>query len=439
VSTAAALAAYGSSLPSRPTADAGPPQTPVVGATVTLQGSGSQAQGRSLNYQWTQTAGPAVVLSGANTATPSFTAPATPGVLTFSLVTIDPLNPITSGSNQNTSLPSTVNVTVHNAPVADAGPDQLVASGSLVTLDGSGSTDADGDPLTYSWVQTSGPAVTLNGAATATPTFTAPVGPATLVFTLTVDDGRTGVSTDEVVVEVEAPDLDVSAGLVFPAAGLRLHKEFSNFQVQVTNTASERVAVSTDDIAVSITVNGEPVSGVSPALVTTKSLKPGAAPRFKFTWNHGLGLRAGDVIEITACVAVVGDQNPGNDCATVTFPQGDLDISATAVMDSVRSSYSFTRFRVTAHNGSSGRIVLWPDDVSVSITVNGTPTTGTITNLAAVRGKVLKPGASTNYALRWDHGPTLNPGDEVVVTACIAISGDINPANDCSVITRYVV
>src|SRR5207244_4444409 len=45
------------------------------------------------------------------------------------------------------------------APVADAGPDQLAAH-SPVTLDGSGSFDADGDSLTYVWTEGSTPIAT---------------------------------------------------------------------------------------------------------------------------------------------------------------------------------------------------------------------------------------------------------------------------------------
>ena len=42
------------------------------------------------------------------------------------------------------------------ATAADAGPDQTVSEGDLVTLDGSGSTD-DGNPLTtYEWMQIGG-------------------------------------------------------------------------------------------------------------------------------------------------------------------------------------------------------------------------------------------------------------------------------------------
>jgi hypothetical protein len=80
------------------------------------------------------------------------------------------------------------------APVASAGTDQAVNEGVLVTLDGSKSSDADGDILSYLWVQKSGPVVGLADDFTTTPTFTAPFvdpagGPVILTFELTVSDG----------------------------------------------------------------------------------------------------------------------------------------------------------------------------------------------------------------------------------------------------------
>src|SRR5439155_26399927 len=85
----------------------------------------------------------------------------------------------------------------NQAPTANAGPDQNVASGAAVSLDGTGSSDPDpGDTLTYAWTQTAGTPVTLSGANTASPSFTAPTGPATLTFQLQVCDTSNACDTD---------------------------------------------------------------------------------------------------------------------------------------------------------------------------------------------------------------------------------------------------
>jgi len=76
-----------------------------------------------------------------------------------------------------------------------------VNENTLVTLDATGSLDADNDTLSYQWVQTSGSNVALSGADTQVLTFTSPQvnQTETLAFTLTISDGYSDVSEEATV------------------------------------------------------------------------------------------------------------------------------------------------------------------------------------------------------------------------------------------------
>ncbi len=167
-----------------PVSDAGADQVVSSSSLVSLGGSASSDPDENLplTYQWIQTGGTTVTLSDAAVVSPTFTAPATAENLTFELTVTDAL-----GLADTT--PDQVIIHVTNPPVADAGPNQVVGMSSLVTLDGSASSDPDGDtPLAYLWTQTGGTTVTLSDAAVVNPTFTAPAVAENLTFELTVTD-----------------------------------------------------------------------------------------------------------------------------------------------------------------------------------------------------------------------------------------------------------
>ena len=201
------------------------PSAPVLpGSNYVLDaGTVTDVDGQDLDYTWTQTGGPNVSLNDPNAANPSFPVPTTGGTFTFTVTISDGVNTITQTV--------TVTLTVDQTPTADAGADQTlanVAPGTVVTLDGSASSDPEGAQLTYTWRQISGPAVALQNASSATPSFVYPPSsnrtqsatglgqpegaPAdTLVFGLVVSDGNLSSAEDEVSVTINtnlAPTAD---------------------------------------------------------------------------------------------------------------------------------------------------------------------------------------------------------------------------------------
>ncbi len=169
-----------------PVADAGPDQTVQVGDTVHLDGSGStDADGDSLTFAWSwigQPAGSGAVLSDTTAVQPSFVVDVA-GRYTLQLVVSD---------GSKSSAPDAVVIdTVNSPPVADAGPDQTVLVGETVTLTGAGSSDVDGDVLSFAWTLTGvppGSTASLDDPLAVMPTFLAD-RPGEYLAQLIVNDG----------------------------------------------------------------------------------------------------------------------------------------------------------------------------------------------------------------------------------------------------------
>jgi len=207
-----------------PVANAGPDQSVNEGLIVTLDGTGSSdPDADALTYLWTAPAG--ITLSSATASKPTFTAPevATNTNYTFSLIVTDGI-----ASSTADQVIVTVNQ-VNKVPVANAGIDQSVNEGLTVTLDGTGSSDADSDALTYLWTAPAG--ITLSSTTASKPNFTSPQVSVntSYTFSLIVNDGKASSTTDQIVVTVKqvnkvpvanaGPDQSVNEGLIVTLDG----------------------------------------------------------------------------------------------------------------------------------------------------------------------------------------------------------------------------
>jgi hypothetical protein len=185
-----------------PVADAGLDQTVDVGDTVTLDGSGStDADSDALTYLWSLSVpgGSGAALSDTAAVGPTFV-PDVDGTYTATLI----VNDGTDDSAPDDAVITAQVVVVNIPPVADAGVDQTVDVGDTVTLDGSGSTDADSDPLTYSWALSvpGGSGAVLSSTVAVGPTFVPDVE-GTYTATLIVNDGTDDSAPNDAVITAQ--------------------------------------------------------------------------------------------------------------------------------------------------------------------------------------------------------------------------------------------
>ncbi len=206
-----------------PGADAGRSQVVPVGKTAYLDGSRSvagaaiavagangstgSASNPLLSYQWTLLSAPGgstTALADANSVRASFVIDKAGAYLIQFTVT---------DQNGKTSSNWVMISTTRVAPVANAGNDQFVTAGTKVQLDGSGSTDADGDSLAYQWSFVSKPEgsnATLD-SSTVAPVFVADLA-GDYVVQLLVDDGHGNTASDQVLISTQQTPPVADAG-----------------------------------------------------------------------------------------------------------------------------------------------------------------------------------------------------------------------------------
>lgn len=176
--------------------------TAYEGEKVFIDASGSYDEDdNTLSYIWSSPV--QVFFNTDNPSLPYFFAPNVESdtVLIFELFVADSIA---------VSLPESVAITIipkganNNTPIANAGVDFNATIGERVELDGTLSSDPDGDVVNYTWSAPSG--IVLVAPNTATPYFYAPsvTEDTEFTFSLIVNDGQVESSIDEVTVTIVA-------------------------------------------------------------------------------------------------------------------------------------------------------------------------------------------------------------------------------------------
>ncbi|MBI5192271.1 MAG: tandem-95 repeat protein, partial [Nitrospirae bacterium] len=255
---------------------------------------------------------------------------------------------------------------LNSPPTANAGTPQSVNENTLVTLNGSASTDPNGDSISYIWTQIGGTAVTLSSSTAVMPTFTAPaVTTATiLTFQLIVNDGTINSTASTVTVTVN----NVNQPPVLNTIGAKSVNEGGNLNFTISGSDPDG-----DPITYSATglPSGATFNTSTQVFDWTPTYSQSGSYNVTFTVSDGL-LSASEVVTITVnnvnrapVLNVIGAKNV-NEAANLNFTISGSDPDGDAV------TYSAAGLPTGATFNTSTRVFDWTPTYTQSGSYNVT-------------------------------------------------------------------
>ncbi len=339
-----------------PTANAGSNQTVTLPTnSVSLSGSGSDADGTIASYQWTKISGPsAYTLASPGSASTGVSGLAQ-GVYTFQLTVTD-----NGGAIGTSTVQITVNAAANIPPTANAGSNQTITlPTNSVSLSGSGS-DADGTIASYQWTKISGPsAYTLASPASAS-TGVSGLAQGVYTFQLTVTDngGAIGTSTVQITVNAAAnipPTANAGSNqtITLPANSVSLSGSGSDTDGTI---ASYQWTMISGPATYNIVSSSSPVTGVS-------GLVQGVY-QFQLTVTDNDGATGTATVQVTvnAAANIPPTANAGSNQA-ITLPTNSVILSGSGSdADGTIASYQWTKI-----SGPSAYTMASPGSASTGV------------------------------------------------------------------------
>lgn len=304
--------------------------------SITLNGTGTDADGTIASYSWSKISGPASYLIASASASQTVVNSLVAGIYQFQLTVTD---------NQGASASDTVQITVNPAPniapTVNAGSDTSINLPlSEVTLNGS-ATDTDGSIASYQWTKISGPSQFVIASPTQAQTLVSSLLQGVYQFELEVTDNNGATAKDTVQITVNAPPNMIptaNAGadqtIILPADSVILSGSGTDSDGSIAG------------------YNWTKISGPSQFNITSSSLASTTVTNliqgtysFQLTVTDNQGATAKDTTVIT--VNAISNQlplvNAGNDQA-ITLPTDSVILNGNATdADGTISTYQWTK------------------------------------------------------------------------------------------------
>jgi ribosomal protein L14 len=324
--------------------------------SVTLSGSGSDADGTVVSYLWTKISGPSSGnITNANSANTSITG-LIQGVYQYRLQVTD-----NSGATGTAVVQVTVNAAVNIPPVANAGPDQAITlPTNTIALSGSGS-DADGTVVSYSWTKISGPSSFsfVNASSPVTDVSGLVQGVYQFQLQVTDNDGAIGTNIMQVVVSAAANIPPVAnAGsdqsITLPENSLTLSGSGSDADGNVVSYLWTKLSGPSSGS----------ITNANSAITSVTDLVQGVY-QFQLQVTDNDGATGTDVMQITvnAAVNVPPSANAGPD-QTITLPTDSVTLSGSGSdAGGTITAYSWTQI-----SGPSTGTIVSPDNAVTEFT-----------------------------------------------------------------------
>ncbi len=346
-----------------PVASAGANQSitlPTNSGTLDATGS-SDADGTIASYLWEYLSGPAqyTITNAANGSTTATNLVV--GVYKFRVTVTD-----NSGASAQASVTITVNAAANLPPTANAGSDQTITlPANTANLNGSGSNDADGSIVSYSWAKISGPSQFSISNPTGASTAITNLVQGTYQFELTVVDNDGASAKDQVTVVVNA------AANQAPVANAGTNINVAAPIATVVLDGSK----SYDPDGSITTYSWSKISGPSPLTVTNSntakpSLQNPAAGVYVFelTITDNSGATAKDQVTVTVTGSTSTNVSPVvllTDTLHVALPANSASLDGSASYD---PDGSIVTYNWNLISGSDSVSILSPAEATTTVT-----------------------------------------------------------------------